>query len=380
MFYLFINVLLFAGTIFCTLVNKKVKKNEFIILFLFFWLIAGSAWETGVDWRQYKVVFDFTYSLSEILSGNSSDTGIIAEPGYLFLSSIVKIFTDEFQYLQLATLFIASVFFFKGMKFVTKYYYPLLCIYLGYVYLTLNMSGIRQATAVGIVLYSLYYLQAKKKWQYFLCILGAATFHYSVLVFIPLYFFLNKRFSLRVVYIWVGVGFLFYILRIDLVSTLIIRIAEIFNNPVIAKLIFYITETSENSSSISVKFLINIVLLIFISFRYEQLIQKNKFSIISFNLFFLYVLLGEFFWNTGDVIIRMQHYFIIGFIILYPEYVELFNIKSNRIILYSFIFVVSIISSNPIFLEGEGGKAYNPYQNYFLYNFLDKESTSSLRF
>lgn len=379
MLYLLIAFILFICSLYNTVTCRNISKLEYIFLFLFFWLIAGSAWETGVDWRQYEVVYNYTYSLSEILKGNNSDTGILAEPGFSLLSSIIKDFTDVYQYLQLIALLIASIFFFKGMKNTTKYYYPLLVIYLGYVYLTLNMSGIRQAIALGIVLYSLNYLKRNEFKKYLICIIGAASFHYSALAFIPLYFFLNKRYSFKLIYALVGIGLLAYLLRIDIFSSLIIRISELFSNPVISKLIFYITETSENSSSISIKFLINVVLLIIISFRYDILVQKNQYTTIAFNLFLLYVLLGEFLWNTGDIIIRMQHYFILGFIIIYPEYVESFKIKSNRVILYSFIFIISIVSSNPIFLNLEGGKAYNPYQNYFIYQILDKKSTSSLR-
>lgn len=380
MFYLLLAFLLFIGAIYYAYKGKPLSRGVKLTLFLCFWLIAGLAWQTGVDWKVYEAVFDQAHTIGQVFkTGAFASDDISTEPGYKLLSSIVKSFSDEYQMLQLSALFIGSVFFFKALSKYTQNYFAALLIYLGYVYLTLNMSGIRQAVSLSIVFYGLQFVKNKQFWRYFIVILFAAMFHYSSLIMIPCYWLLNKKIPAKLLFTILGCGLLVYIGRIAIISGTIERVSEAIGNPIFYRLYLYVTATEDALPSISPKMFLNLIFIVMFLLRRDAMIEKNKYANIFINLFTIYIILGQYMWDTGDIVTRLQHYFVIGLVILFPIYLETLRYTGNRIILTCFIFVLSIWSSNPIFFESPSRIIYNPYQNYLWHQITGQPSTGEDR-
>lgn len=381
MFYLFIAILLFCFSFLHLNTWAVYHKRDYIICFILFVVIAGFAYQTGVDWRIYSSVYDFSEPIDRaILAGTffEPNSGVITEPGYALLSSIVKFFTDDFQYVMFWANFIAAFFLFKGFyKYKSNLYLSLL-LYLGYIYLTLNMSGIRQAVAVAIVFYALSFLHTKQYRNYTFWVLVAGTFHVSALIMLPAAFLLNRKINDKFVYLVLGIGLVIYTLRISLVNQFIISIGESFDNPFIMKAYKY-SLTANEGNVFSFKVLLNFVMLIFFLRYKKKMCDRNEYVSIFLNLFIIYLFVLEYLWDTGEIVRRLQFYFLLGLIVILPEFLMSLKIRTNKLICLFYIFLLTIWSSNPIFLDLPNGKPYNPYQNYIIYRIFDRQSTGEQR-
>ena len=93
--YLIIDILLLVSCIF-ELSTKKIKQKIIFIWMIFFTLFGGLRWEIGGDWAIYKGYFDAAqWNLESILSYKRWEGDISIEPGYMFLSALVKmVFID----------------------------------------------------------------------------------------------------------------------------------------------------------------------------------------------------------------------------------------------------------------------------------------------
>lgn len=380
MFYLVIATILFIGAL-SHIKNKPISKIEYVVIALFFILIAGLAYETGVDWRLYGISYQYINPINQALTSTSffSEDGFIIEPGFAFIASLCKSVTLEFQLLMFCANVLCAFFIFRHLKYYTRYYYLFILLYLGFVYLTLNMSGIRQAIALSIFCYSIIYIKQRNLCQYLLWSIIATSFHISALITLPMYWIAKCKLRLNVVYGIIVIGLIIYLCRISLLNGLIYQITALFNNPFIDKVVLYTVESQENMSAISPKILVYILLLLlFIKYRIKLKIQ-NQYTDIFLNTYITYIIIFEYFWDTGDIFERLQYYFIISLFVLLPELCFSFKYFINRIVGVCFIYVLSLWSSNPIFFEARGGLPYNPYQNYLLYKMLDNKSEGENR-
>jgi hypothetical protein len=389
MFYTLLALLLFGfAVIQYTKKEYKTKSFEVIILFFGFWLVAGLAYETGVDWVDYSDAFGKAIPVTHCIANNGFFSSIVPfEPGFGFISSVTKTFTKEYQYLQLLSLLIASMFFFNGLKLYTKNYYAALLLYLGYVYLTLNMSGIRQAIALAIVFFALQYIENKSLWKYTVFVLIAASIHISALLMLPLFFIIRLEIPPKLVFIILGLGLILYFLRVSpLISFLtwftkqdLTLIIGKYLNSYIFKFYVHLLHAKDISPKINLKVIFNVLMIAILIIRRNFLIIQNKYFNIFLNMFIIYTIIGLYLWDSGDVSIRLQHYFIVGLIILLPELISGSKRTLYKLSLLLFILVLSIWSSNPIFLERPTGVSYNPYQNYVIYKVFHIKSTGKQR-
>ena len=382
MFYFLIALILFLSALSQVFnYGREIGLLSKTCLFLGFWLIAGLAYQTGVDWHVYQDVYGYVVPLFDVVSNGGffdSNTGILAEPGYGLIASFTAMFSSEYQLLQLLLLLLGSVFFFKSLKKYTINYYAVVLLYLGYVYITLNMSGIRQSVALSIMFYALQFILERQFFRFVFFVLIASMIHYTALIFLPLYFILNKRFSIRGIFIVLGVAFTLYVFRVPILTNAVSTFAQYSGNPFVFKIYQYLV-LSDELPKISLKMFLNIFMIILLIYRRDEMIARNRYSNIFFNLFVIYIFIGLCLWDTGDIVIRLQHYFVIGLIVIIPEYVMSLRILSNRVIGITYIFILSIWSSAPVFFEQPAGETYNPYQNYVVYKFFDIPSTGEDR-
>lgn len=381
MFYLFIAILLFCFAFLYLNSRALYQRKDYVICFILFVGIAGFAYQTGVDWRIYSNVYSFSEPINRVITEGSfyePNSGVITEPGYALLSSVIKVFTDDFQYLMFWANFIAAFFLFKGFyKYKVNLYLSLL-LYLGYIYLTLNMSGIRQAVAVAIVFYALSFLHSKQYKYYTFWVLIAGAFHVSALIMLPAAFMLNRRINDKLVYLVLGIGLVIYILRISLVNQFIISVGESFDNPFIMKAYNYSLSANEGNV-FSFKVILNFIMFILFLQYKKKMINRNEYVSIFLNLFIIYLFVLEYLWDTGEIVRRLQFYFLLGLIVILPEFLMSLKWQTNKLICLIYIFLLTIWSSNPIFLNLPNGKPYNPYQNYVIHQILNLHSTGEQR-
>lgn len=149
----------------------------------------------------YFVSFRDTPSLFNLMP-DSHPYGY-SEMGFYYIGTIVKLFTsDPTIYF---TIISAITFFFLYKSFDKYSIYPMfgVAVYLARFYTGRNMTQIRSALAIAIVIYFTFLLFKRKWWKYFFVVVFAYFFHKSAMIAIPL--LLLRDYKIKSNYIYIGI-------------------------------------------------------------------------------------------------------------------------------------------------------------------------------
>ena len=169
---------------------EQVLFSSLVLLTLF----IGTREGVGRDFYSYKSSFEFGRQAFEF--------GESFELGFIWLTNILHFLKLDYHSLFLATSFITVFLLFKSFKNAYQLLpIGILIFIVGGMY-TFIINGVRQGIAMMAFYNALRYISwdrgIKEKlknffWFLFYIIIGA-LFHYSIVIFIPLFFILQKRF------------------------------------------------------------------------------------------------------------------------------------------------------------------------------------------
>lgn len=179
---------------------KKFSKFNFFISFLLLFFVVGFITNTP-DWAMYEYFF------------NKVEQN--REPMFYFLKLIIKSYNGNFENLHMLNTFLTSLFLILFISRFTKNIFLVLLLFLPSVFVFYT-SQIRYYLAFSIIINSFYYFEIKQKRTLGL-ILFLISFlsHYSMLLFLPFYYFLrySKKSHIKlIVYSYTGL-LLFLILK-----------------------------------------------------------------------------------------------------------------------------------------------------------------------
>ncbi len=162
--------------------EKELRKFFYFLSFLVVWLSAGLRYNVGTDYPNYVYIFEH---LSEYQIG-------ILEPWYYLLNLVIAELGLSVQWVFIVTSFIITLSIYVT---ATNYHrgWFILCFILVFYFPSLNL--VRQITALSIMVYGVHYLLQGKDRIFFLSLIAAIGFHYSVLLFLPLFFLRNIKVS-----------------------------------------------------------------------------------------------------------------------------------------------------------------------------------------
>ena len=158
----------------------------------------------------------------EIFKSNENNPKLLVEFSFLFLSEILKGFTDDIHYLFLIYAILGITIKFYALRQLSPWYFLPLVIYFGNYFILHDFIQIRAGVASAMLLLAIKPLSEGNKKRAIVYFLIANMFHYSSLVFYPILFFSNNLSK-----IWkyalvasMPVGAILFLLRIDFLSAL----------------------------------------------------------------------------------------------------------------------------------------------------------------
>lgn len=317
---------------------KEGKRALVIILSaLPLYLLSAYRYNVGSDYQSYKSIFDI------LSTGHAIEDMDI---GFVFLCKVIMFFGGDFY-----TMLHVTSLIFIGFTFYYIFYespYPFFSVYLLFAmqYYFASFNGIRQMCGAAILLFSLKYVKDKKFIPFIICILAAASFHGTCLVFIPVYWF--DKFKIR--------PFIIFIISI-IVLVFGDSIAGIINRIMINTKYSYYAEVGGDGNTRIIWTLVQVAIVIFASYYYRKETKYSLFYNLQIMTMWLSFLNADVSW-----IVRMQWTFGIPGIICIPYIISKSNIKSNKII---YLLVISILFSIDIYLTAVRGKHdVLPYLTY----------------
>ncbi|WP_188653890.1 EpsG family protein [Yeosuana aromativorans] len=339
LFYLFVFSLLLFG-------KYKVIKgvNFYWLTYFFIFLFSAFRYDVGYDFMYYYKILDKSIKYYDNMFNRLE-----------FLNKIIINFSQDINFLQLyfiATSFLIVFLIYKTVKFYSKDFIISTLIFLSFPIFYFNsFSIIRQFVAISIVFYSFKFVKSKKLFSFLLSIFIAFFFHKSAVLALPIY--------------WI------YRLKLKNIHFIIIYFVGLFSS----EIAYYAVKFIIPEYMVYLEKRIGVggdkLLIIFqiIGFFLLFLVNKKK-GDNNYNFYITSFFIGLFIWSSlspyGHAGFRGGLYFIVFFILLLPEVLEI--IKEKKLLKYTtycicfifFVFTLWIGTQNP-------HKDPNiPYRVYFL--------------
>lgn len=302
------------------LMNKPraVTVVEGLAIAVLFWTLSFSRWENGTDWEPYSYVYS-----SMALHGTIRDafSGFMAmEPGYL-MTNLALAWANSYH-LFLCVIGLVVI----GLKTIRIIDLSVCVTYSFLIYLASLLGDIffvRQSIAISICFFSLKYLLDRKPWRFVFCVLLAATFHVSAIIFLIALLAGKEtpRSPLRDALVLASCGLLsiFFLNRLVELSANIFlpfqyvanRLAYITNNQSVSEL--------SSASRNVLRMMEKIAVYFFFLWRYQYIEDKYRRTyLVLLNLYFVSTLMTCCLSIGAVQVLRFAFYFSTSEILLFP--------------------------------------------------------------
>ena len=337
------SVYLIAGTFISLLAlysyNKKNSVGIILSIFLPIFLISALRYDIGTDYSAYQIIFDNPQLMAT------------REKGFMFLNSVIKEMGLPFQFVIICFTVTTLVLIFTVI--IENSDNIILSIFLFYMYTPFfldSMNAIRQWFAIAVFLYSTRFIKKRKILLYLLFIFFAAFFaHKSVLVTIPLYFIVNKKFK--------------RITRVIFIASCFFM-SQIITPIVKASPYAIYTMGSGGAGKLSPVFILDIILVAYVVLflkDYDNPIFYNL-TLISFGLMLIAVQLVKL--PVFNPVFRLNEYFLFSLCLTLPSCLNAIKKKKRKIICITSILFFSLLNFVSLYFNGERNEIC-PYQIFF---------------
>lgn len=303
--------------------------KEFILFLLV--VFAGLRYNVGVDYPVYEDIYNDPYSVH----------ALAIEPIWLGINRVLHALGMGVRGFFFLTSLLVVWGFYIGIHKMSSHFYIsiLLFVLCGFYFESMNI--VRQYAAVSLLFVSFSYLVEKKNRKYFLCVLCAILFHYSVLVILPLIWISRFRYPVWLLIIVLIVSVFWGKLLFNLIVEYIM--------PSFTKIGYYQYGVEDFDSGINsgvLKLFYNL-LGIFVLLLYAKQHQIHPYLHVFVNMFVIGLLLYNIFYLFMPAR-RLYHYFFPYLILLFPYYLRYFNRISQVIILIGtyLVFGIFLLKSN----------------------------------
>lgn len=260
------------------------------------------------------------------------------EPGYVFLNSFLRIFTDEYIVLFLTVAFISVGIAAYNYNRYSKYVLLTLLLFFVHTYLYRDMNQIRAAVAAAIGLFLVAHIYNRENFKVFITLFVMSLFHIASVTLIFAYFMsFIKITRKRVLFIYL-LALTFGIIG---VSQIIINVVP--GGGFLAMKLYSYTADTRYVSAVSLFDITNIKnsMILFMILLFWRRLEKVTPYFKTFVLFYLLsVTIRIAFWDLGVLAARISTFFGIVEVILIPYFIYIFRQKvfiGFLIIIYAFL-------------------------------------------
>lgn len=327
----------FISSIFFLTINSiKRKKQKLslpcLIAITFIYALLILRCDVGWDYSAY-------YAKIEEL-----DIELLAflwEPAHIPLVFLAKYYNYPHLYMVLIGCISLSFTIYSIKKYNTHFWIIGLFVFLGFFYLK-GFATMRQAAAVGIIIWGYQFVYQKQFLKYCFCCLLAFLFHYSSIAAIPIYFIYNyinkKNFFLFIFILLCLPGFLFI-----LSST---RYAS------------YLTTDISGGDVIRYIYILFLATLILLDYKAKALADHQSFYYVLIIGCFAPFLLG------GHIGGRISEYYLCYLYLLTPRVLSNYN-RSTRNLTCIFLCILFLFQIYHSHINATEKDQYIPYTTIF---------------
>lgn len=312
-----------------------------ICIFLFFFGFRGFV---GDDWTNYYHLYEKldVHGFQELIYA-MQDTAY--EPGFFFLSLLCYTVSGGSYFFY--NFVCCALCLFLLYKFLRRYVENIPLGFLLYICMggfVMSTNLMRNSISILIFANTVHLLAERKALKYFLACLLALCFHYSALIYFPLYFFFHKRTSK---WVFLGVllfGNVIFLLRVQYITPLLLAAAGHFGDLYEDMLEAYIEgKYADMATALSVGHLERMFTAVLIFCYYDKLHKIRKENAILMNSFLVFFCLYLFLWEFQVVSQRIATLFTYFYWVLWADLMNCFSFKNNKRLFIGFVSIYSVL-------------------------------------
>ncbi len=329
-------------------IEEKTRKYINFLVVICYLLFFGFRGLIGWDWvSYYPFITKFKLDYDELF-----------EPGFIFFSYLFSFISKDYGFFILLNTVINLVLlliFFK--RYISSKYFAFgLSIFIALSGFVLEVDLIRNFKSILLFMISLKYIEDRKLILFLLLNVIGMTFHWTSVVYLPLYFIFHKPIPLKIFLIAFIVGNIIILFKISYIKPIFIYVSKLIGGLAETKTDAYLSsDMFLIPYGISFGYFARSFLTILVLFYYERIIGFSKWAYLFINLFFVYIVIYLYFSEVNLVITRLSNLFSFSLAIIIPILLEVIKPVSTRFALfalYAFLVVTRIYTStNNIFYK-----------------------------
>jgi len=335
--------------------EKPTINYKYFLSLIIISIIVGYRYNVGVDWDGYRIAF--------LDSGSLTFRENSFEFGYFIINKTMNLLGFSYQQLFFLINFITWYFIYKSIPNRLLFYFIFFLFCSEFFFWSMN--GIRQFTAISLLLFSIKYIIDRKLIKYLLLLAVASLFHKTVFFLFPLYFIPYKHLYNRTIVVGIFCFSLFLANISQIVKVIeegVSALAFLYNlqNPFLDR--YFVARGGlvlEEDIALGVGYLLIVLSNLFLLLMSRDIIEKNPSLKIYYFLFFLGAVIYNFSYSILELT-RLNQYFIIFkvHILTFTTYYFIHYSKKN-FISYALVFLFFIIFLAAIY---NSSNMSNPYR------------------
>ena len=345
--------------------KKNIQDTTAFLVLLLFSFFAGFRMY-NLDYDNYELFFSSTPDLIAIIQGKDFKTFV--EPGFMFLITFIKLFTNEFNVFLFIIAFMSFFILLIACKKLTSNYLYIYILILSMSFYSIYYTQIRSGLACSIILYGVFFLLQRKYIRFIVIITFAVSIHSSaVLAYLfPLFVYVTPTIILLVI----AASFSLCFTLFDVFGFIANALLSMFLPEVIVnKINLYVLSGRDNVKqsffSISNALLIvSLYFCIYIKNKSLSILNKEKINLYFFigllallsnNFFSFYGEVAGRFYRVGIMLMPFIWYYV--YVISTPLNTSRLRRSNLPFLILAFMFFI---------YYGHVNKLVPRYQNFFL--------------
>lgn len=219
--------------------RKRIGESFFIFSLLLLILFFGLRGYIGYDWYSYKPNFDKIVTIGELLKGNTQVLHSGYELGFQIYTSFIKTLTNNYFIYNFINVSVDFIILYFVIKRFSKYPILSLLLFFGIYGVALEIDMIRNAKSIMLFLLSIKYIDERKILNFGVLNILGILFHYSSILYLPMYFILNIKWNKKFILFLFILGNIYYLSDIRIVMRIIKEYNTLLPTGVGAKLSGY---------------------------------------------------------------------------------------------------------------------------------------------
>lgn len=332
---------------------KKVNKSVItVIVILILFAIAAMRGPIDNDYNTYKQYF------TQILHHNyfTYRQFTLYEPAYYFIPRLAEWMSSHY-FLQISFALFALLgvtLKVKALNELSNSFFLSCLLYISGFYILHEMTQVRVGVAAGFLLLSLKYVERKELSRFLLFILLASLFHYSSVLFLPVYFFSANTFNRNCYILLLIAVYLLAIFKINIIN--IIDFTGISY-----KISVYVNATKNKEFKAvniwNLNFLLHTGLVLLFILKRKIFIKHNAYFYLMLKLQILSLVMFVLFASIPVFAFRTSELFAISNFCLIPSLIYLFKSKAPG---YALVMLFCLLNIYMYFINQQLLLPYHP--------------------